>query len=174
MADTRRLGSRRTRKNPKSIPGIVCGLLLVVAGAAVAHGYFLDKPAPLGERGDRIDFSSLATVVTIDEYDAGRVRGLSSEDKDDKLGPADAPLPLAATSIVKVNFGNSLDAADRNVASAVARHSAKLQQHLERGWNASTAQRGALASAADVKPRIGGSVVPAFLAGTSGVSGLSP
>jgi hypothetical protein len=163
---------------------MVCSLLLVVAAAAVGHGYFLDKPAPVGERGDRIDFSSLATVVTIDEYDTSRVQGLSSEYKDDKIGSADASLPLAETSIVKVNFGASLDGADQNVRALVAQHGAKLQRHLERGWSASTAARGDLAGAADINPRIGGpvstSLVPASLAGSggiggrTGVSGLSP
>src|SRR5262245_16115841 len=142
MADTRRLGSRRTRKNPTPINGITCGLLLLVGGAVVAHGYFLDRPVPVGERGDRIDFSSLATVVSVDEYVASEVQGLRSEYKDDKLGQADASPAQAAGSVVKVNFGTASNDTDRTVSTFVAQHSAKLQQHLERGWNPEAAARG--------------------------------
>jgi hypothetical protein len=149
MADTRRLGSGRTRKASTSIKTIACSVLLVAAGAAIVLGTVLDKSAPVGERGDRIDFSSLATVVSIDEYVASEVKGLSSEYKDDRLGQAGVSSALAATSVVKVNFGASLDDADRNVPAMVAQHSAKLLEHLERGWNATTAARGDLAVAAN-------------------------
>jgi hypothetical protein len=184
MADTRGLGSRRTRKNLTSTNGIACGLLLLVGGAMVAHGYFLDRPAPVGERGDRIDFSSLATVVSVDEYVASEVQGLRSEYKDDKLGRANVSLALAAANVVKVNFGTSLDDTDRTVSTFVAQHTAKLQQHLERGWSPEAAARGDLASAANLKPRIRGpnspALVPASLAGRAGLgsrtgtSGLAP
>ena len=184
MADTRRLGSRRTRKNPTSINGIVCGLLLLVGSAVVAHGYFLDRPAPMGERGDRIDFSSLATVVSVDEYVASEVQGLRSEYKDDRLGRADASPTFAAASVVKVNFRTSPDDTDRTVSTFVEQHSAKLQQHLERGWSPQAAARGDLASTANLKPRLrdpaASALVPASLTGRAGAgtrtgtSGLAP
>jgi hypothetical protein len=154
MADTRGLGSRRTHTNSRSVKGTICSLLLALGGAVAAYGYFLDRPAPLGERSDRIDFSSLATVVTIDEYVASQVQGLNSEFKDDMLDLTSRSPPLAATSIVKVNFGAPVEGAAQNVSTIVARHSAKLQQHLERGWSAATALRGDLASATDIDPRM--------------------
>jgi hypothetical protein len=154
MADTRGLGSRRTHTNSRSVKGTICSLLLALGGAAAAYGYVLDRPAPLGERSDRIDFSSLATVVTIDEYVASQVQGLNSEFKDDMLDLTSRSPPLAATSIVKVNFGAPVEGATQNVSTIVARHSAKLQQHLERGWSAATALRGDLASATDIDPRM--------------------
>jgi hypothetical protein len=151
MADTRRLGSRRTRTNSTSIKGILC--TLVLGSATLAYGYFLERPAPLGERADRIDFSSLATVVTIDEYVAGQVQGLRSEYKDDMLVLSNAAPPLAAANLVKVNFGGPVDPAAAKVSALVAGHSAKLQQHLDRGWKPTMAVRGDLASAVSAESR---------------------
>src|SRR5688572_2104847 len=150
MADTRRLGSQRTRTKSRTAKGIVA-LLLVIVGAGVGYGYFPNWPASVGERGDRIDFSSLATVVTIDEYAASQVQGLSSEYKDDKLGLSSLSAPLAATSIVKANFGAPIDAAAPEVSAVVAKYSTKLQHHLDSGWNPSAAMRGDLASATGIK-----------------------
>ena len=179
MADTRRLGSQRTRTMSRSAKGIV-SLLLIIVGAGFGYGYFPNWPAPVGERGDRIDFSSLATVVTIDEYAASQVQGLSSRYKDDKLGLSGMSAPLAATSIVKDNFGAPKDAAAPDLSAVVAKYSTKLQHHLDSGWNASAARR------ADSQPvssagtalggRVGGSLSggAASLGGGSGISGLAP
>ena len=166
MADARRLGSRRSPTRSRSAKGII-SLVLIIAGATVGYGYLLNKPVPIGERGDRIDFSALATVVTIDEYAASQVQGLSSEYKDDKLGLSSLSTPLAATSIVKANFGAPIDATVPEVSAVVAKYSTKLQHHLDSGWNASAAMRGDLASATGIKTVAQGSgptaLVPAVL-----------
>jgi hypothetical protein len=174
MADTRRLGSQRTRTKSSSAK-VIFSLLLIVVGAGVGYGYFPDVPAPVGERGDRIDFSSLATVVTIDEYAASQIQGLSSEFKDDKLGLSGLPVPLATTSIVKANFGAPAETVAADLSALVAEYGTKLQHHLDSGWNASAAMRGDLTSDMGIKTVAQASapmaLVPAALGGAGVASG---
>jgi hypothetical protein len=74
-----------------------------------------------GQRGDRIDFSSLATVVSIDDYSPVQVQGLSAGIKDDKitLEQTSAEQPIAQTPA--------------KLPELVDRHAEKLQRHLEQG-----------------------------------------
>lgn len=170
MADTRRLGSQRTRTKSRSAKGIVA-LLLVIVGAGVGYGYFPNRPASVGERGDRIDFSSLATVVTIDEYAATQVHGLSSEYKDDKLGLSRLSAPLATTGIVKANFGSPAETVALDLSAVVAEYSTKLQHHLDSGWNGSAAMRGDLVSATGIKTVAQSSRPAALVPAALGVAG---
>ena len=128
-------------------------------------GYFhFDQTAASNvQRGDRIDFSSLASVVTIDDYSEGQVRGLSSGQKDHKIEHDLRPVTLATTGGTKTNFGEpSLEVAPK-VATLVAKHAAKLQQHLERGLTSETPGQTAISEASAIANAQPPAVLPASL-----------
>jgi hypothetical protein len=161
MADTRRRSLQRTQRKLSSAIGLIGAIVLLAAGAALA--YFLDRPAAVGERADRIDFSALATVVSIDEYVASQVKGLRSEHKDDKLDPADAPAFLAATSLVKANFGVSAKEPTQELSALIAKYGARLQRHLETGWNEGAPARKDLAGLPGPNPQVQKATATALL-----------
>jgi hypothetical protein len=88
---------------------------------------YLDRSAAGGgQRGDRIDFSSLATVVSIDDYSpVHHVQGLSAGIKDDKIG--------LAAELEKTGTEQPGARTTAKLPELVARHAEKLQRHLEQG-----------------------------------------
>jgi len=108
--------------------GSIAVAMALVLGA-LAYGY-LHRPAPpVGERGDRIEFSSLATVVSLEDYAKSDLRALGSEAKDDRLSVDLLPVVLASTNSAKTD----LHADTAELTKLIAQHAAKLHQHLEAG-----------------------------------------
>lgn len=111
---------------------LFCAASALCALGAPAYFYFNHIPTSSAERADRIDFSSLATVVPIDDSE-WRVQGLSSELKDDRI-PNDLPkLTLATTEGAKTNLQNTTAKPAPKLSTLVAKHAAKLRRHLEQG-----------------------------------------
>lgn len=119
--------------------------------SAPAYFYFDQIATGTAERADRIDFSSLATVVPIDESE-WRVQGLGSELKDDRI-PNDLPrLTLATTGGVKTNLQSTIAKTTPKLSTLVAKHAAKLRRHLEQGLSSDPVEEAKVASVGTEAP----------------------
>jgi hypothetical protein len=140
MADARK-GSSNTVKIKRPAwqrPGCCAGVALCIVGA-VAYISSERGTASGGQRGDRIDFSSLATVVSIDDYSPVQVQGLSAGIKDDKI-------TLEQTSAeVQTSAEQPIAQTTAKLPELVARHAEKLQRHLEQGLRLDSAGENARA-----------------------------
>jgi hypothetical protein len=131
MAGTRSRTPVRIETLPDRRKWFIFGTAVAVCTiGAIVYAYFHHSVASTAQRGDRIDFSSLATVVAIEEDTEWRSRLLNSGEKDDKLGP-ELSLASATTVSMKTNLGETLHPPE--ISSLVAKHAAKLQKHLEQG-----------------------------------------
>jgi len=122
MADARKANSSTVKiKRPAwQRLGCCAGAALCIVGA-LAYISSESGTAGGGQRADRIDFSSLATMVSIDDYSPDQVQGLRAGIKDDKISleQTSAEQPIAPTPA--------------KLPELVARHAEKLQRHLEQG-----------------------------------------
>jgi hypothetical protein len=110
------------------------GAAALSAFSAGAYLHFHQTVAGNSERGDRIDYSSLATVVSIDTYSQEQALGSSPGIKGHKMLvdlPPSFPTPVATTA-VKTNFGQVTGTATK-VSALVAENAGRLQRHLEYG-----------------------------------------
>jgi hypothetical protein len=128
-----------------------CAAFSLCALTALAYFYFASVSASNAERSGRIDFSSLATVVPIDESE-WRVQGLGSELKDDRI-PNDLPkLTLATTGGMKTNLRNTIAKAAPKLSTLIAKHAAKLRHHLEQGLSSDPVAEAKVASVGTKAP----------------------
>lgn len=115
--------------------------------SAPAYFYLDHIATSTAERADRIDFSSLATVVPIGESE-WRVQGL----KDDRI-PNDLPkLTLATTGGVKTNLQSTIAKTTPKLSTLVAKHAAKLRRHLEQGLSSDPVEEAKVASVGTEAP----------------------
>jgi hypothetical protein len=146
MADTR----NRTPVTSKTLSDrkwFISGTAVAVCTiGALVYAYFHHSAASNLQRADRIDFSSLETVVAIEEDMEWRSRQLNSAEKDDKLAP-ELPLASATTASMKTNLGETLRPPE--ISSLVAKHASKLQKHLEQGLMSEPGAREVAASVAE-------------------------
>jgi hypothetical protein len=146
MADLRRaaLGKIQTVQSSRRWM-FFCGTFALCALTAPAYFYFASVSASNAERAGRIDFSSLATVVPIDQSE-WRFKGPSSRLKDDRIPNSRPKLTLATTGGMKTNLQNTIAKAAPKLSTLVAKHAAKLRRHLEQGLSSDPATEAKVAS----------------------------
>ncbi len=131
MADTRSRTPVTIETLPDRRKWFISGTAVAVCTiGALVYAYFHHSAASNVQRGDRIDFSSLATVVAIEEDTEWRSRQLNSGEKDDKLA-LKLPVASATTVSMKTDLGEMLRSPE--ISNLVSKHAAKLQKHLEHG-----------------------------------------
>jgi hypothetical protein len=154
MADARRVALDKTQtvRWPRkwvffctTFASALCAL------GAPAFFYFDHIAASKAERAGGIDFSSLATVVPIDESE-WRVQGLSSRLKVDKIPNDLPPLTLAATEGMKTNLQITIAKTAPKLSDLVAKHAAKLRHHLEQGLSSDPVAEAKVASVGTEAP----------------------
>jgi hypothetical protein len=137
MAGTQGFINRSVESQSSWRTALSVGLAATV-GLVLAHGYFSDSERAVGQRGDRIDFSSMATVVSLEDYAKSDFRTLRSEAKDDRLSVDILPVVLTTTNSAKADFRQH-DVEVPHLTQLIARHAAKLHGHLETGLVANAA-----------------------------------
>ena len=121
MADNRRLR-------------FFCGASGLGVLAAVIYVFFDQSPGS-AQRADRIDFSSLSTVVSFEDYSLAEAPEANAGRKHHRVVMDLPPLGLATAADAKADYGTSTPSLSK-LPALLAKHTAKLQQHLEEGLTA--------------------------------------
>jgi hypothetical protein len=133
MAGTQGFTNRSVESCREWRRGVSVALAAMVALGALVYGYADHSAPPVAQRGDRIDFSSMATVVSLDDYARSNLRALDSQVKDDRLGVDLLPAVLTTTTSAKADFRQTAAGEAPHLTQLIARHAAKLHGHLEAG-----------------------------------------
>jgi hypothetical protein len=133
MAGTQGLTNRSVESYWEWRRAVSVTLAAMVAFGALAYDYANHSAQPVSQRGDRIDFSSMATVVSLEDYARSNLRALDSEVKDDRLGVDLLPAVLTTTISAKADFRQHAAVEATHLTQLISRHAAKLHGHLEAG-----------------------------------------
>ena len=109
-----------------------CAIAALAALAVVTYAYFHISAGGV-KQADGIDFSSLANIVSIEEYSPAQSPEISAGRKHHQLVIDLPPLPAAPTAGAKADFAMPSDLG-ANLQILVEKNAAKLQAHLEQGF----------------------------------------
>jgi hypothetical protein len=133
MAGTQGLTYRSVKSYLDWRRAVAACLVAMAALGGLVYGYAKHSATQVAQRGDRIDFSSMATVVSLEDYARNNLRALEPEVKDDRLGVVLPPSLLTTTISAKADFRQYGAVDVPHLTQLIAQHAAKLHDHLEAG-----------------------------------------